>query len=78
MVSAYACVGGAVCRRRRANRGGGHGRRIVLAALKWARLRGAREAWLQVEADNGPATALYRSIGFREAYRYHYRRRAGT
>ena len=26
MVSAYACVGGAVCRRRRANRGGGHGR----------------------------------------------------
>lgn len=61
-----------------AARGGGHGRRIVLAALKWARLRGAREAWLQVEADNGPATALYRSIGFREAYRYHYRRRAGT
>jgi ribosomal protein S18 acetylase RimI-like enzyme len=55
-------------------RGKGHGRRIVLSALKWARLRGAREAWLQVEADNEPALGLYRSIGFSEIYRYHYRR----
>ena len=58
-------------------RGKGHGRRIVLSALKWARLRGARIAWLQVEADNEAAIALYRSIGFFEAYRYHYRRPAG-
>ena len=35
-----------------AERGKGHGRRLILSALKWARLRGAREAWLQVEADN--------------------------
>jgi ribosomal protein S18 acetylase RimI-like enzyme len=55
-------------------RGKGHGRRIVLSALKWARLRGARVAWLQVEADNEAAISLYRSIGFFEAYRYHYRR----
>jgi ribosomal protein S18 acetylase RimI-like enzyme len=55
-------------------RGKGHGRRVVLAALKWARLRGAREAWLQVEADNHVARRLYEAIGFRELYRYHYRR----
>jgi ribosomal protein S18 acetylase RimI-like enzyme len=56
------------------HRGKGHGRRIVLSAMKWARTRGARIAWLQVEADNEAAIALYRSIGFFEAYRYHYRR----
>lgn len=54
-------------------RGRGFGRRIVLSALKWARLRGARIAWLQVEADNRAARSLYESIGFRELYRYHYR-----
>jgi ribosomal protein S18 acetylase RimI-like enzyme len=54
-------------------RGKGHGRRVVLSALKWARMRGARVGWLQVEADNAPAIALYESLGFRAAYRYHYR-----
>jgi ribosomal protein S18 acetylase RimI-like enzyme len=52
----------------------GHGRQLLLSALKWARLRGAREAWLQVEADNHPALGLYRALGFTEVYRYHYRR----
>ncbi|MEW6632057.1 MAG: GNAT family N-acetyltransferase [Pseudomonadota bacterium] len=56
----------------------GHGRNLILSALKWARLRGAREAWLQVEAGNGPALALYRSLGFEEVYRYHYRRPPGA
>jgi ribosomal protein S18 acetylase RimI-like enzyme len=55
-------------------RGRGLARRIVLSALKWARLRGARRAWLQVEADNRPARRLYETLGFREIYRYHYRR----
>ena len=50
----------------------GHGRAIVMAALKWARLHGAGTAWLQVEAANAAAVHLYRSIGFREIYRYHY------
>lgn len=59
-------------------RGNGHGRQVVLSALKWARHRGAREAWLQVEADNDPALGLYRSLGFREVYRYHYRRPQGA
>jgi ribosomal protein S18 acetylase RimI-like enzyme len=58
-----------------AERGKGHGRRLLLSALKWARLRGARQAWLQVEADNFAARQLYETLGFSELYRYHYRRR---
>jgi ribosomal protein S18 acetylase RimI-like enzyme len=56
----------------------GHGRQLILSALKWARLRGAAQAWLQVEADNEPALALYRRLGFEEVYRYHYRRPAAA
>lgn len=55
-------------------RGKGHARRLVLSALKWARLKGARDAWLQVEADNEAARKLYTALGFRDLYRYHYRR----
>lgn len=61
-----------------AERGKGHARRLVLSALKWARLRGASEAWLQVEAGNEAAAGLYESLGFAEVYRYHYRRPAGA
>lgn len=59
-------------------RGRGYGRRVLLSALKWAHLRGARLAWLQVEADNTAACGLYRSLGFAEVYRYHYRQPAGS
>lgn len=59
---------------RTGERGKGFGRRLVLSALKWARLRGASRAWLQVEADNAAARRLYELIGFSEVYRYHYRR----
>jgi len=52
------------------------GRQTVRALLGWARGRGAAGACLQVVADNVPAVALYRSLGFeRELYRYHYRRK---
>lgn len=58
-------------------RGRGLGRDLVLSALKWARVRGARSGWLQVEAANEPACRLYAGIGFRAAYGYHYRRPEG-
>lgn len=58
-------------------RGKGYGRRTLLSALKWARAHGARQAWLQVEADNETAIGLYRSMGFHELYRYHYRQPRG-
>jgi GNAT superfamily N-acetyltransferase len=50
----------------------GLGRAIVKSALKWALLQGARRAWLQVEAGNAGAIALYQSMGFQEAYQYAY------
>ena len=50
----------------------GHGRAIVAALLQWAREQGAMRAYLQVLAANAPALALYRTFGFREAYRYDY------
>jgi ribosomal protein S18 acetylase RimI-like enzyme len=50
----------------------GIGRELVSSALRWARLRGARQAWLQVLADNTGAIGLYESMGFRTAYSYAY------
>ena len=54
-------------------RGRGLGRQVTLAAMRWARMRGAERFWCQVEADNAPASALYASLGLLESYRYHYR-----
>ncbi|HJQ60402.1 MAG TPA: GNAT family N-acetyltransferase [Vineibacter sp.] len=51
----------------------GHGRRVVDGLMAWGRARGATRAYLQVVTVNQPAIALYRSLGFREAYRVHYR-----
>lgn len=56
-----------------ARRRAGHGRRLVEGLLAWGRERGAVRAWLQVVATNERAIALYRQLGFAEAYRYHYR-----
>jgi ribosomal protein S18 acetylase RimI-like enzyme len=50
----------------------GLGRELVTSALRWARLRGARQAWLQVLAANDKAIALYHSLGFSRAYSYTY------
>jgi ribosomal protein S18 acetylase RimI-like enzyme len=52
----------------------GYGRMIVISSIKWAIQHGAKRGWLQVEADNAGAIALYEKIGFTEAYRYAYRR----
>ncbi|WP_431320571.1 GNAT family N-acetyltransferase [Rhizobium sp. YTU87027] len=50
----------------------GLGLEILTSALRWARMRSARSAWLQVKATNAPALALYERLGFHEAYRYSY------
>jgi GNAT superfamily N-acetyltransferase len=54
-------------------RGKGLGRKIVTAALDWAKAQGASTGWLQVEADNKTALNLYGSLGFAAIYPYHYR-----
>ena len=57
-------------------RGKGFGRAVMSAALNWTRQAGATSAALQVLADNPPAVKLYTSLGFTQAYDYHYRRPA--
>jgi N-acetylglutamate synthase len=52
----------------------GHARRVLASLAAWAAEEGASAACLEVEADNSPALALYERLGFRELYRYHYRR----
>lgn len=56
-------------------RGRGLAGDVVSALMTWGAGQGARAAGLQVQADNGPAQALYRRLGLaRELYRYHYRK----
>lgn len=52
----------------------GLGRLLVETCLRRAAALGARTAWLQVTAENGPARMLYRRLGFAPLYSYHYRR----
>ena len=40
-----------------------------------ARAAGAASAYLQVEADNARARAVYDRLGFADGYGYHYRMR---
>ena len=57
-----------------ARRGQGHATRLLLGLLGWAAAdAGATRAYLQVVADNVPALALYRKLGFTDAYGYWYR-----
>lgn len=53
----------------------GHGLATLLCRqlLAEARQRGARHAYLQVDADNASARAVYHRLGFIDAYAYHYR-----
>lgn len=58
-----------------AARGRGLARALCTQLLIVAGTAGARRAYLQVEADNLPARAIYRGLGFADAYAYHYRTR---
>lgn len=56
-------------------RGRGFAGLLCRHLLVQARSRGARHAYLQVEGDNHAARAVYRRLGFEDAYAYHYRTR---
>ena len=55
------------------HRGQGLARKLCAELLKRASAAGARLAYLQVDATNAPAIAIYRRLGFADAYGYHYR-----
>lgn len=55
-----------------AHRRQGLARLVLRALLSEASALGADRAWLQVEAGNAPAIALYAEEGFAPAYRYRY------
>ncbi|MGY4831564.1 GNAT family N-acetyltransferase [Sphaerotilaceae bacterium SBD11-9] len=56
-----------------ASRGRGCARQLCEQMLVHAREHGARHAYLQVDADNLPARAVYHRLGFADGYAYHYR-----
>ncbi len=51
----------------------GAGRAMLHRAARWAQERGARTIALAVTAANGPANALYSSLGMTPVGQYHYR-----
>ncbi|WP_380161360.1 GNAT family N-acetyltransferase [Kineococcus sp. R86509] len=51
----------------------GLGRRLLAEVADWARDRGAASTYLQVQADNSGARALYGGTGFTVHHGYHYR-----
>jgi N-acetylglutamate synthase len=51
----------------------GLARQLLVGLARHAHERGAHKLYLQVERDNDAARALYASLGFSEAYGYHYR-----
>jgi GNAT superfamily N-acetyltransferase len=56
-----------------AARSQGLSRRLCARLLAQAREQGARTAYLQVDADNHAAGAVYRRLAFADGYAYHYR-----
>ena len=58
-------------------RGRGIATALVARLLARAWDRGARVAYLQVDAGNAPALAVYRRFGFETIYAYHYCGREG-
>lgn len=58
-----------------AARGRGHARLLCALLLARAQAMGAAHGYLQVDAANAPALAVYRRLGFVDGYGYHYRAR---
>lgn len=56
-------------------RGRGLARLLCTHLLAQALANGARHAYLQVDADNDAARAVYHRLGFADGYAYHYRAR---
>lgn len=56
-----------------AERGNGLSRQLCAHLLSLAGQQGAQCAYLQVDAGNLPARAVYRRLDFDDAYAYHYR-----
>ena len=54
------------------HRGHGHATAAVGRLLAWAWEHAMRLVYLQVTATNAPALAIYRKLGFRTVYSYHY------
>jgi RimJ/RimL family protein N-acetyltransferase len=54
-------------------RGKGYATCACALLLCWAWDQGAQWAYLQVDATNAPALAVYRKFGYATAYSYHYR-----
>ena len=54
-------------------RGRGYARALCRHILQRAHTLGAKHAYLQVDSDNHAARAVYRRLGFTDAYAYHYR-----
>jgi len=59
---------------REAYRGQGYGKKLMLALLKEGKIRGAKKSYLQVICKNEIAMKLYESMGYKQSYRYWYRR----
>ena len=55
-------------------RGNGYGRDIINGILETTVQKNVRTAYLQVSAGNISAEKLYDKIGFKEMYRYWYRK----
>ncbi|HZQ63452.1 MAG TPA: GNAT family N-acetyltransferase [Casimicrobiaceae bacterium] len=56
----------------------GYARAAVAALFAWAYERAFATVYLQVNASNAAAIALYRALGFSTVYTYHYRGRPGA
>jgi GNAT superfamily N-acetyltransferase len=56
-------------------RGKGFGREIMNCILSAANHRGVKKAYLSVVVGNVPAENLYKKLGFKEMYRYWYRKK---